>query len=65
MKKRIYMVKQAVWGADRSETLYFPTKKEADEYVKEHEYCDYAGYVCRIESERNKMMAETAYLLNR
>ena len=65
MKKRIYMVKQAVWGADRSETLYFPTKKEADGYVKGHECCDYAGYVRRSESECSKLLAETAYLLNR
>lgn len=62
---RLHKVEQAVWGADRNETLYFDTKNNASKYVKEHECCDYAGYVCRSESECSKLLAETAYLLNR
>ena len=40
MRKKVYRIKQAVWGSDYPEILCFRTKKEQKEYYLNHEYCD-------------------------
>lgn len=61
MRKRLYKVEQGVWGAYETITLYFETKEEADKYVKDHDYCNYDGYVCPNETVRKHLLEETAY----
>lgn len=39
-KKTIYAVVQGIWGSDKPATKYFATKKEADDYYREHDYTD-------------------------
>ena len=38
--KKLYKVTQSIMGADKPVDLYFKSKKEADEYYNNHEYCD-------------------------
>ena len=61
MRKRLYKVEQGVWGAYETISLYFETKEEADKYVKDHDYCNYDGYVCPNETVRKHLLEETAY----
>lgn len=64
MKKRLYKVMQAILGAGRNETLFFKTKDEADEYVRNHDFCNYAGSACFSEKEYNAHLQETVFNLN-
>lgn len=40
MKKTVYPVRQAIWGADYTTIYYFRTSEEREEYLKNNDYCD-------------------------
>lgn len=60
MRKRLYKVEQAIWGAYNTTTLYFETKAEAEGYVANHDRCNLNGYVCPNEVTRTNLLNETS-----
>lgn len=41
----LYTVRQAIWGADRPETLYFESTAERNAYLASHDYCERSGRI--------------------
>lgn len=56
-KKTIYAVDQGVRGSDKPATEYFATKKEADDYCREH---DYTNPLRKMQVEEQKAEKLTA-----
>lgn len=64
-RKRLYIVKQAVWGADSPVILYFGSKKAMDNYLCNHDYCNYDGYIVPEYAIRRQLLFNTdCYLAN-
>ena len=46
-----YPVRQAVWGSDHTETLYFASVSDRDAYLADHDHCDRLPR-CKVMSDR-------------
>lgn len=46
-----YPVRQAVWGSDHAETLYFATAGDRSAYMADHDHCDRLPR-CKVMSDR-------------
>lgn len=58
---KIYVVRQAVWGSDRRENHYFPTKEEANKYYDDHNYCDFPYPLCVADKRARELLLDKVY----
>ena len=39
-KKKVFGIRQGVWGADEPHIIYFDNKEAQQDYYDKHDYCD-------------------------
>lgn len=61
--KTLYKVKQAVIGADRTDSIYFETKEEAEKYYETHNYVDKPRAVRVTDEHAKEFIADSRFSL--
>lgn len=61
--KTLYKVKQAVIGADRTDSIYFETKEEAEKYYETHNYVDMPRAVRVTDEHAKEFVADSLFIL--
>ena len=59
MKIKAWGIRQAVWGADWKDYIYFATKEARDEYYRKHDYCDKLR-CCMVDTDESAVFADYA-----